>query len=107
MKPLLLLVIAVCAASFLAKKPAKCCPWPAEGLEGAPRTSPAQALARTHPVFDLGESLLDRIEVGVSRAPQKRTIEDAWGHIGSLVDTIDSTECNNYFANAGYASVKK
>ena len=25
----------------------------------------------------------------------------------SLVDTIDPTECNNYFANAGYASVKK
>src|SRR3984893_15740242 len=41
------------------------------------------------------------------RSAQKRTIEDAWRHIGSLVETIDPTECNNYFANAGYASVKK
>ena len=41
------------------------------------------------------------------RSAQKRTIEDAWRHIGSPVETIDPTECNNYFANAGYASVKK
>ena len=41
------------------------------------------------------------------RSAQKRTIEDAWRHIGSLVETIDPTECKNYFANAGYASVKK
>ena len=41
------------------------------------------------------------------RSAQKRTIEDAWRHIGSLVDTIDPTECSNYFANAGYASIKK
>ena len=41
------------------------------------------------------------------RSAQKRTIEDAWRHIGSMVETIDPTECNNYFANAGYASVKK
>jgi len=41
------------------------------------------------------------------RSAQKRTIEHAWRHIGSLVETIDPTECNNYFANAGYASVKK
>ena len=41
------------------------------------------------------------------RSAQKRTIADTWRHIGRLVDTIDPTECNNYFANAGYASVKK
>jgi transposase len=41
------------------------------------------------------------------RAAQKRTIEDVWRHIGSLVTTIGSHECNNYFANAGYASVKE
>jgi transposase len=40
------------------------------------------------------------------RAAQKRTVEDVWRHIGSLVQTIESTECTNYFANAGYASVK-
>ncbi|MEJ6850540.1 IS630 family transposase, partial [Sinorhizobium fredii] len=37
---------------------------------------------------------------------QKRTIEDTWRHIGSLVTTIKPDECSNYFANAGYASVK-
>lgn len=40
------------------------------------------------------------------RQAQKRTIEDTWRHIGHLVETIQATECNNYFANAGYASVK-
>lgn len=41
------------------------------------------------------------------RQAQKRTIEDTWRHIGSLVATIKSDECENYFANAGYASVKR
>jgi hypothetical protein len=27
-------------------------------------------------------------------------------HIGGLVASIEPNECNNYFANAGYASVK-
>ncbi|MGH6808931.1 MAG: transposase, partial [Ensifer adhaerens] len=40
------------------------------------------------------------------RQAQKRTIEDTWRHIGSLVTTIQPGECSNYFANAGYASVK-
>ena len=40
------------------------------------------------------------------RCAQKRTVEDAWRHIGSLVPTIEPRECSNYFANAGYASVK-
>jgi len=40
------------------------------------------------------------------RAAQKRTTEDVWRHIGSLVTTIQSAECQNYFGNAGYASVK-
>ena len=40
------------------------------------------------------------------RMAQKRTIDDVWRHIGSLVATIGSRECSNYFANAGYASVK-
>jgi transposase len=40
------------------------------------------------------------------RTAQKRTIEDTWRHIGSLVTTIQPNECNNYFANAGYASIK-
>ena len=40
------------------------------------------------------------------RTAQKRTIEDTWRHIGHLVETIQPDECANYFANAGYASVK-
>lgn len=38
------------------------------------------------------------------RAAQNRTIDDTWRHIGSLVESIQPCECNNYFANAGYAS---
>jgi transposase len=40
------------------------------------------------------------------RAAQKRTIEEVWRHIGGLVEAIEPDECNNYFVNAGYASVK-
>ncbi|MDX3810571.1 MAG: IS630 family transposase [Bosea sp. (in: a-proteobacteria)] len=40
------------------------------------------------------------------RLAQKRTIDDTWRHIGHLVTTIQPAECSNYFANAGYASVK-
>lgn len=40
------------------------------------------------------------------RHAQKRSIEDTWRHIGHLVSTIDAGECQNYFANAGYASIK-
>ena len=40
------------------------------------------------------------------RIAQKRTVEDTWRHIGTLVETIHATECQNYLANAVYASVK-
>ena len=40
------------------------------------------------------------------RAAQKRTVTDAWQHIGSLTASIQSDECSNYFANSGYASAK-
>lgn len=40
------------------------------------------------------------------RIAQKRTVEDTWRHIGSLVAIIEPAECRNYFANAGYVSVK-
>lgn len=40
------------------------------------------------------------------RAAQKRTLEDTWRHVGSLASTISQDECQNYFQNAGYASVK-
>ena len=40
------------------------------------------------------------------RAAQKRKIENTWRHLGYLVSTIKPHECNNYFKNSGYASVK-
>ena len=40
------------------------------------------------------------------RQAQKRTIEDAWRHIGWLTDAMEPHECANYLRNAGYASVK-
>jgi len=40
------------------------------------------------------------------RMAQKRTIEDTWRQVGHLVTTIEADECQNYLANAGYASVK-
>jgi transposase len=40
------------------------------------------------------------------RQAQKRTIDDTCRHLGHLVQTIQPAECQNYFANAGYASVK-
>jgi len=40
------------------------------------------------------------------RTTQKRTVDDTSWHIGHLVATIQPTECANYFANAGYASVR-
>jgi len=41
------------------------------------------------------------------RTAQKRTVEDTWRHIGHLIPAIKSGECQNDFANAGYAFVKK
>jgi transposase len=40
------------------------------------------------------------------RLAQKRTIDEAWRHIGDLIATFEPAECSNYFVNAGYASVK-
>ncbi|MEM8589484.1 MAG: IS630 family transposase, partial [Pseudomonadota bacterium] len=38
------------------------------------------------------------------RLAQRRSIDDTWQHLGSLIGTIKPQECANYFANAGYAS---
>jgi|GEM_PF-1273577 len=40
------------------------------------------------------------------RTAQKRTVQDTWRHIESLLATLEPSECHNSFANAGYASVK-
>ena len=39
-------------------------------------------------------------------SPDLNPIDDTCRHIGHLVQTIQPDECQNYFANAGYASVK-
>ena len=40
------------------------------------------------------------------RMAQKRTLQETWRHLGILLNTVTPEECANYFANAGYASVK-
>jgi transposase len=40
------------------------------------------------------------------RCAQKRTIEDVSDHIGGLVATVTPEECQNFFENNGYVSVK-
>ncbi len=40
------------------------------------------------------------------RIAQRRNIDDAWRQVGDIVDTFKENECENYFTNAGYASVK-
>ena len=40
------------------------------------------------------------------RHAQKRTVEDTWRHLGTLIGSIKPDECANYFNNAGYGSVK-
>jgi transposase len=40
------------------------------------------------------------------RIAQKRTIDDTIRHIGNLVQSIEAHECQHYFQNAGYASIK-
>ena len=39
------------------------------------------------------------------RLAQKRNAEDTWRHVGHLVATFKPNECNNFFKNAGYASI--
>jgi len=51
------------------------------------------------------EQTFSKIKHGM-RMAQKRTIPDISRHIAGLIDTISPQECANYFANAGYGSVK-
>jgi hypothetical protein len=39
------------------------------------------------------------------RKTAKRTIEDTWRQIGTLLSHFSPQECANYFRNAGYASI--
>jgi len=40
------------------------------------------------------------------RIAQRRSVEDTWQQVGTLLPTLSPEECNNYFVNAGYASAK-
>lgn len=39
------------------------------------------------------------------RMAQKRTIDEAWKHVGHLVGSITPKECENYLKNSGYGSI--
>lgn len=51
------------------------------------------------------EQTFAKIKHGM-RCAQKRSVPDTWRHVGKLLEGIQPNECANYFANAGYASVK-
>ena len=38
------------------------------------------------------------------RKAKERTVDATWKRTGSLLATFKSSECKNYFVNAGYAS---
>jgi len=40
------------------------------------------------------------------RLASTRILDDTWRHVGFLAAEFQPAECRNYFANAGYASVK-
>ena len=39
------------------------------------------------------------------RRAAERTVEEAWRRIGQLLDHFSTSECANYLANSGYASI--
>lgn len=41
------------------------------------------------------------------RMAQKRTIDEAWKHVGQIVGSITETEGANYLKNTGYDPIKK
>lgn len=51
------------------------------------------------------EQMFSKVKHWMRRA-QRRTIEEVWRHVGSVLSTISPQECANYFTNAGYASIK-
>lgn len=41
------------------------------------------------------------------RMAQKRSKEEVWKQVGTLIEMVPPEECQNYFKNAGYGSIKK
>jgi transposase len=52
----------------------------------------------------LVEQVFAKLKTLLSKAA-KRTIEDTWRQIGTLLRRFSPQECANYFRNAGYASI--
>src|SRR6202521_1300264 len=49
------------------------------------------------------EKLFAKLKALLRKAAQ-RSIEALWNEIGELLNTLSSTECENYFASSGYVS---
>ncbi len=53
------------------------------------------------PDFNPIENAFAKLKAMLRKAAQ-RTVEGLWNTIGALIDTFTPTECQNYFAAAGY-----
>ncbi len=62
-------------------------------------------LPRYSPDLNPIEQAFSRIKHWM-RMAQKRTVDDTWRHLGSLILSIQPQECSNYFRNSGSASNK-
>jgi transposase len=50
------------------------------------------------------EQVFAKLKILLRKAAE-RTVEGTWKRIGALLASFTPTECVNYFANAGYASI--
>jgi transposase len=55
------------------------------------------------PDFNPIEQLFAKLKALLRKAAE-RSVEDLWNRIGYLLEAFTSSECTNYFRNAGYAS---
>jgi transposase len=47
------------------------------------------------------EKLFSKLKAGLRKA-KKRLVEELWQEIGSIVDTVKPSECENFFKSCGY-----
>jgi transposase len=55
------------------------------------------------PDFNPIEQLFAKLKALLRKAAE-RSVEDLWNRLGYLLEAFTSSECTNYFRNAGYAS---
>jgi transposase len=53
------------------------------------------------PDFNPIEQFFAKLKAMLRKAAT-RTIDELWRTIGDIIDTVSTTECQNYFANSGY-----